>query len=291
MMRLFIAAALFAGVIFSGGAVRAQPVQFPGPGLRQYDAPDMREPLRLEAETLKEFSAPEADQGVAVDDAFFYAVDNSVIAKYALADGTRMAEWQDSGGSIQHLNSCYALRDLLWCANSNYPDAPMGSSIEVFDAETLEHRASHSLGMMEEGSLTWFSPTKNGFIAGFAHYDEKGVPYKDHRYSSVIAFDRQWRRTGGWLFPQSVTDRLAPHAASGGTIGPDGRLYVTGHDRPEMYVFEAPLRGPYLVHVATIVLEIEGQAFSFAPGEQGIVFAIDRGKGLVRRIRLPELGE
>ena len=285
--RTIFSALLALGVTGGASAVLADPVDFPAPGFRQA-AGEPQPMLELTAETLGEYAAPEADQGVAVDGDYFYAVDNHTIAKYARADGSRLAEWNDESGAIQHLNSCYAAEGLLWCANSNYPDAPMGSSVEVFDADTLEHRASHSLGMMEEGSLTWFSPTTTGFIAAFAHYDRNGVDYKDHRYSSLVAFDSEWRRTGGWLFPVSATERMAPYAASGGAIGPDGRLYVTGHDRPEMYVFEAPQRGPHLVLVATIALEIEGQAFPVAPDGNDI-FAVDRAAGLVRQIALPQL--
>src|SRR5262249_25104751 len=55
-------------------------------------------------------------------------------------------------------------------------------------------------------------------------------------FSNVIAFDSDWRRTAAWVFPSTVLDRLAPHAAPGGAIGPDGWLYLLGHERPEMYV-------------------------------------------------------
>jgi len=140
------------------------------------------------------------------------------------------------------------------CANSNDSLTPMGSSIEIFDAGSLRHADSHSLGMLDEGSLT---------------------------------FDAAWRRTGGWLIPATVLERMAPHAASGGAIGPDGRLHLLGHDRPEMYVVARPPMGPTLVHVATIDLEAEGQAFSWARDGSRTVFTIDRRKGLVRTIELP----
>jgi hypothetical protein len=166
----------------------------------------------------------------------------------------------------------------------------MGSSIEMFDAATLTHVASHSLGLMDEGSITWFDRYAGGFIAGFAHYDGGGgVGFKDHRYSSVVVFDADWRRTGGWLFPPEVVERMAPDAASGGAIGPDGWLYLLGHDRPEMYVVGRPAMGPALIHIATVALDAEGQAFSFAQDGSRTVFTIDRKKGLVRAIELPRI--
>lgn len=252
----------------------------------EYKAPEIR---HLAARTIRVFQAPEADQGVAADARHFYAVDNTAIAKYEISSGHRAGQWaRPRNGLIRHMNSCLADLGRLWCANSNYALTPMGSSVEVFDAATLAHVDSHSLGMQDEGSLTWFDRYRGGWIAGFAHYDATGgLPFKDHRFSSVVTFDAEWRRTGGWLFPATVLDRMAPYAASGGAIGPDGWLYLLGHDRPEMYVVARPPMGPTLIHVATIDLEAEGQAFSWAQDGSRAVFTVDRQKGLVRMIELP----
>ena len=259
----------------------------PGPlSVSDYVAPT---PLRLVAATVREFAAPEADQGVAVDTRHFYPVDNTVIAKYDRASGTLVARWLGpKNGLVRHLNSCFEDEGRLLCANSNYSETPHGSSVEIFDARTMRHAGTHSLGMTEEGSLTWFDHYRGGWIAGFAHYSENGgLEFKDHTFSSVVTYDSQWRRTGGWLFPKPVVERMAPYAASGGAIGPDGLLYILGHDRPEMYVLATPAMGPALIHIATIDLEAEGQAFAFAEGRT--IYAIDRRKGAVREISLPEI--
>ena len=262
--------------------------QAPGaaPRVQEHTAPEI---LRLTGRTVRVFPAPEADQGVAADARHFYAVGNTVIVKYEIGSGRRAGEWTGpANGLIRHMNSCLADAGRLWCANSNYSQTPMGSSVEVFDAGTLRHVESHSLGMLDEGSLTWFDRYRGGWIAGFAHYDATGgVPFKNHRFSSVVTFDPEWRRTGGWLFPSSVLERMAPYAASGGAIGPDGWLYLLGHDRPEMYVVARPPMGPALIHIATIALEAEGQAFSWAQDGSRTVFTVDRRKGLVRTIELP----
>lgn len=263
----------------------APAVDAPGPPvLPDYVAPT---PLKLAATTLREFPAPEADQGVAVDARHFYPVDNTVIAKYERATGALVARWvAPKNGLVRHINSCFEDAGRLLCANSNYSETPHGSSVEIFDARTMQHVDTHSLGMTEEGSLTWFDHYKGGWIAGFAHYSENGgVKFKDHTFSSVVTYDAQWRRTGGWLFPKAVVDRMAPYAASGGAIGPDGLLYILGHDRPEMYVLGKPVMGPTLIHISTIDLEAEGQAFSFAEGRN--VFVIDRRQGRVRQVALP----
>ena len=255
------------------------------------DVPDYVAPTvhQLVAQTVRIYDAPEADQGVAVDAAYFYALDNTVIGKYRRDTGQLVARFTaPSKGLIRHMNSCYARYAKLWCANSNYSLVPMGSSIEIFDAAAMTHADTHSLGMMDAGSLTWFDEIEGGYLAGFAHYSKSGgLPFKDSTYSSVVTFDADWRRTGGWLFPANVIDRMAPYAASGGALGPDGLLYVLGHDLPEMYVLARPDMGPTLIHVATITLDVEGQAFSFAPGEDRTIFAVDRKGGKVTQIALP----
>jgi len=235
--------------------------------------------------------APEADQGVAVDAEAFYAIDNTVIARYPRDGGPRQALWDGRVGPLIHINSCQALTGKLWCAHSNYPGKPMTSSVEVFDAATLAPLASHSLGFRAEGSLVWLEPIRDGWLAGFAHYDGKGgEPGRSQRYSGVVQFDTQWRRTGGWVFPDDVLQRMAPHAASGGAIGADGWLYAMGHDRGELYVLGKPLQGSTLVHLATIDVPADGQAFSWLPDARAILVVL-RHQGLVRRIDIPPLPE
>jgi hypothetical protein len=288
---LFCVLALGSGALvsFAGqepasvGAARPAPYVVP-----EYVAPP---PARLTARTVREYDAPEADQGVAVDRTHFYAVDNTVIGKYEIASGRFVTRWiGPRSGLIRHMNSCRVDGSRLQCANSNYSLTPMGSSIETFDVSSLTHVETHSLGLRDEGSLTWLDRYRGGWLAAFAHYDDNGgVPFKNHSYSNVVTFDAEWRRTGGWLFPESVVARLAPDAASGGAIGPDGFLYILGHDRPEMYVLARPSMGPTMVHVATIDLEVAGQAFAWAPGPGRRVFAIDRRRLLVRAIDLPSV--
>ena len=135
---------------------------------------------------------------------YFYPVDNSVIAKYEIASGKQIDRWD---GAVERTDptpeQLPRRRRPLWCANSNYPQVPMGSSIEVFDTATLDHVSSHSLGLLDEGSITWFDKYRGGFIAGFAHYDgANGAGFKDHRY-----LERRHVRRG-----------VAPH----------GRLVVSG---------------------------------------------------------------
>ena len=245
----------------------------------------------FDAETLKEFNAPDADQGAAVDKHYFYAIDNYVIAKYDKTDGALLDRWTGPENKIiRHINSCYASNDKLWCANSNYSEVPMASSIEIFTTSPLTHDSSHSLGIRDEGSLTWTIAIEDGYLAGFANYDNKGgMPHKNSRYSSVVLFDKQWRRTGGWMLPNSVLEVMAPYSASGGDLGPDGFLYLTGHDKKEMYVLGKPKMGPKLIHIATVKIDLEGQAFHWDRFEERILYGVDRRNGKIKKIRVPEI--
>lgn len=281
--RWGVAIVLVAGLSMNAAA------QIAPPSVPDYEPPEI---IRVSATTERVFEAPEADQGVAVDRDHFYAVDNSVIGKFAKSDGALIERWiSPNGGPIDHLNSCFEELGFLWCANSNYSETPMASSIEVFKSNPIVHFTSHSLGLMDEGSLTWFDRYQGGWLAAFAHYDgtDGGLAFKGHRFSGIVTFDERWRRTGGWMLPNSVLSAIAPDAASGGQIGPDGLLYISGHDKAEIYVLAKPKMGPKLVHLATIDAELEGQAFSWDFTAERTVYAIDRRNGLVRSITMPEI--
>lgn len=239
------------------------------------------------------YGAAEARQGVAVDATHFYAVVNTAIGKYERTTGRLVARWAGPrGGLIRHLNSCTVFGAQLVCAHSNHPEVPHGSSVEIFDTATLNHVGSVSLGNRDEGSLTIVEPMGDGWLLGFAHYsDETGVPFKGHDYSQLISTDSEWRRREGWLIPPLIRKRMAPQAASGGAIGDDGLLYLFGHTMPEMYVLARPKSGAELIHVATIKVAVEGQAFGFDPSDTRRIFAIDRPSGTVRVFKLPTVGE
>lgn len=257
-------------------------------GIKDYVAPDVRQ---YEATDIKTYPAIEARQGAAVDANHFYAIVNYVIGKYDRKTGSLAGRWTgDRGGLIGHLNSCLVRGADLYCANSNHPNLPMASSIEVFDTKSMTHKESKSLGITEEGSLVWFDAYEDGWLAGFANYDDdSGLNYKDHTFAGIVVFDSQWRRRGGYAFPASILSRMAPQAASGGALGPDGRLYVMGHDLPEMYVLDFPDMGPTMSHVATIKVPSEGQAFAFDPVEPQRVWAISRPRREVVTYMLPKL--
>lgn len=228
----------------------------------------------------------EAGQGAAAAGDSFYAVVNTRIGRYAKDDGRKLAEWVGDPTQVVHLNACAVLEARLMCAHSNFPHVPMVSSVEVFDPLTLEHLDSISLGE-QAGSLTWIDRHDGAWWAVFAHYDGRGgEPGRDHRSTTLVRFDDQWRRTESWLFPPSVLERFAPTSSSGGAFGDEGLIYVSGHDAPELYVLRLPSFGSVLEHVATVNVSFAGQGWAWDRTETRILWGIDRGGRQVVQTRV-----
>ena len=240
---------------------------------------------------VRRYDAPEATQAVAVDGAYFYAIGDDVIAKYAKSTGTLCKRWKASDDvPLEHLNSGIVQDGKLYAAHSNYPHYPDASSVEIWDTETLEHVDSHSFGIYE-GSLTWIDWHDESWWAVFAHYTEKinDDPYaKDARWTSLVRFDPQWHREAGWTFPEEVIARFQPDSCSGGTWESD-RLYCTGHDRGELYELVRPEGGATLRLVRTIRVPITGQGIAWDRDEPRTLYGIDRPRRQVVVARLPFL--
>jgi hypothetical protein len=230
----------------------------------------------------------EAGQGAAAAGDVFYAIVNTRIGKYAKSDGAKLAEWSGDPTLFVHLNACLVQEARLMCAHSNYPHVPMASSIEVFDPDTLAHVESISLGE-QIGSLTWIDRRDGAWWALFANYDERGgQPGRDHRNTTLVKFDDQWRRMESWMFPPSVLERFAPTSSSGGGWGDDGLLYVSGHDARELYVLALPEAGSVLRHVATVNVEFEGQGWAWDRTANREIWSIASGRSVVAT-RVPPL--
>jgi hypothetical protein len=233
--------------------------------------------------------APEARQGVASDGTYAYAIENSRIGKYELGGKTRVAAWEGESALFPHMNACTLVEKRLYCAASNYPKVPMTSAIEIFDPAGMTHLSTISLGM-GHGSLTWVSRRDGFWWAGFANYDGRGgEPGRDHRYTMVVKFDAQWREVGGYALPDTVLDRMAPMSTSGGAWGDDGLLYVTGHDRPELYALRVPAAGSVLELVATIAIPFEGQAIDWDPKARRLLWGISRKDRKAIAVTVPQV--
>jgi hypothetical protein len=238
---------------------------------------------------LRRFKAAEARQAVAVDAQHFYAIDNREIGKYDKRTGERVGRYVDpEGGGIRHLNSGIVFDGRLYCANSNYPNVPMLSSIEIFDTETLAHVASHSFGMLP-GSATWIDRRAGLWWIALGNYEGKGgIAERGTEWTEIAIYDDQWRRVGGYGFPENVVDKFGTRSNSGGAFGPGGLLYATGHDNAELYVLRIPKTGAALEFVETLPVTAEGQGIAWDPSDPRVLYTILRSTREVVVSRLPD---
>ena len=241
-------------------------------------------------EPLHSFDAAEAHQGIAVDAGYFYPVATTSIAKHDKNTGEKVAEWKagESSGII-HLDSGVIVDGKLYASHSNYPGIPMASSVEVWDAETLEHIESHSFGI-RWGSFTWLDRHNDSWWAGFANYDRfLESTGRNHRWTTIIKLDDDWNAIESWILPGQVLERIKPMSNSGGSWGPDDYLYLTGHDRAEVYKMSLPESGSELVLEAIIPISTNGQGIAWdRSNDKNHIYSIQRKE---KKVVVSELKE
>ena len=241
-------------------------------------------PALLSAQpTLKqiaEFTVPEANQGVGVDADYFYAVDNTTLGKYDKKTGALVKRWsQEKGGALIHLDGATVIDGKIYCAHSNYPEWPMTSSLEIFDAATLEHVGTHSFGI-NWGALNWVDLHDGFWWMVFANYDQplgpNKTPYGYKANTQMIKFTLDFKMVEAWTLPKSILDKFEQMSNSGGSWGPDGFLYLTGHDPAELYKMRLPKAGSVLELVGTIPMNIRGQGVAWDRSDPGVVYGVIR---------------
>lgn len=231
------------------------------------------------ATEIRRIPAVEANQAVAADEHHLYAINNHAIGKYDKQTGERVAHWEcENGKPLIHLDSGVVYDGVLWCTHSNFPGVPMTSSIETWDVSNLQKGSSYSFGI-SAGSATWMDLYAGSRYVNFAHYrtnaDEAD---RDPRWTELIQYDNQWQRRQAWVYPVEVVSKLGDMSISGGVFGRDGRLYTTGHDNPEIYVFSFPTGGSTLVLEETIPMPMHGQGIALDPVDPTLLYGIDRPK-------------
>lgn len=235
------------------------------------------------ATEIQRFQLSQVQQGVAVDRDHFYVINNHSITKHRKKEGRQVGSWQDTTGLLKHMNSGVVIGRKLYCTHSNYPDVPMASSIEIFDTQTLRHIGTHSFGLFP-GSVTWADFYQGHWWVAFANYSNKAsAEGRDNRWTTLVKYDKNWQQREAWAFPVNVLMAFSPYSTSGGTWGPDGRIYCTGHDKPELYVLELPERGHTLQFVKIIPTISEGQAFAIDRSRKNrlILYGITRNDNYV----------
>ena len=263
-------------------------------------------PVGAAFEEVAVFRAPEAHQAVAADADHFYAIGNRVVAKYDKRTGEKVASFRSSDRlPLIHLNGGQIVGGRLVLSHSNFPLNPPTGSIETFDPETLRPvpGLSRSLGTTD-GSLT-AAVTDSGGPTVFlvlAHYELPDIPGYDtgSARTEVLMIAGEEPATApllreGYTLPAVVVDRLRPHSVSGASLWPPGPsrlprdqyLFLTGHDRPEVYQLVLPAVGSELKLVAVHPAPIAGQGIAWDPAERGVLWGTRRREGLVVKMRLP----
>ncbi|MGD1891589.1 MAG: hypothetical protein ACFB15_13470 [Cyclobacteriaceae bacterium] len=243
-----------------------------------------------DAHIVRVYNVERTQQAVAVDNQHFYVINNHSITKHDKEDGQLIKEWHDQDSILVHLNSGIILDGQLYSCHSNYPEAPMASSIEIFDPQTLTHTGSHSLGI-QYGSATWLDRYQDHWYVAFAHYTGRGSePGKDNRWTQLVKFTDDWQAVAAWVFPKKLIERFATRSNSGGVILEDGKLLITGHDEAEAHVMEFPKKGYTLRWIDTLPVGSFGQGIDYENKDGKIhVYGIIRDKNQVVVTELPPL--
>jgi hypothetical protein len=237
-------------------------------------------------EQIAEFPIPEANQGIGVDEKHFYAIDNRAIAKYDKKTGKLVKKWSgEKDGPIIHLDSAMIMNGKIYCAHSNYPQWPMTSSVEIWDAETLEHLGSHSFGI-DRGSLTWIDWHDGHWWMTFANYDRpfgpNKTPYGHKIATQMVKMTPDFRVVQAWVMPKAILERFEEMSNSGGSWGPDGFLYLSGHDPAEIYKMRIPKAGSVLELVDVLPMNIRGQGIAWDRSERNVIYGIIRATAAER---------
>ncbi|GAB2820182.1 hypothetical protein GCM10027176_25680 [Actinoallomurus bryophytorum] len=282
LARTTIAAGLATGALALGTGLVPAVASPPARTAPQAVRAAVADPPVLTATLARSYDTFDANQAVAVDKRYFYVVDNRSITKHDRATGRPLLQFvSPDDGPIIHMDSAAVVDGKLYTAHSNYDDSPMESSIEVYDTKTMRHIRTYGFGIYR-GSLTWIDRHDGAWWAGFANYDVvpdgQTQPYGQTYNTQIVKMDDDFQVVGSWTIPKKILDRFKPMSNSGGSWGPDGRLWLTGHDLGEAYVMNVPAAGPDLEWAATVTLpNVEGQGIAWdRSGDRPTLWAIKR---------------
>lgn len=133
----------------------------------------------------------------------------------------------------------------------------------------------------------------------FANYDKPGklpdgsnttIPYGGKINTTLVKFDKHWQVLEGFIYPKALTDRWGDMSNSGGSWGPDGNLYISGHDPAEVYKVRFPTAGSLMESAEIIPVNIRGQGIAWDHARPGVFYGIIRAtsaevaQGLTHRV-------
>ncbi len=183
----------------------------------------------------------EVNQAVAVDKKYYYAISNIKIVKCDKKTNKVIATWEADTTEkkykhFHHLNSGTVIDGKLYCAHSRYDIDPNDNTVEIWNVEgkLLEHEQTIHMPR-KYGSLTWIDQHPDGtWWMCYAVYGE-GENHKT-KLVKYQYLNNKFVEVENWGFPKEVVNNWEDMSCSGGSWGPDGLLYTTGHDYPRAYV-------------------------------------------------------
>lgn len=192
--------------------------------------------------------AIQCNQAVAVDQDSIYTISNTRIEKCDKQSGEVVAAWQAdkkiaAQKHFKHLNSGAVIEDKLYCAHSRFPVAVNDCSVEIFDLEGAALKHVETIPMpAKHGSLTWIDRRDDGtwWMCYAAYGKENNSKTKLIQYSYQ---DGKFIEQASYNFPAEVVGKWGSMSCSGGSWGPDGLLYTTGHDHAQAHVLDVDTKG------------------------------------------------
>lgn len=143
-------------------------------------------------------------------------------------------------------------------------------------------------GLSGADQFVWAERHEGYWRLGFAHSAGRSSP-PDRRpeWSQLVKADDEFNALESFAFPPALIEAFHGYSASGGAWGPDGRLYVTGHDEPRLYALSLPVAGSELVWEETIAIPAEGQGFAWDPEEPWVIYTLERSRQEIVVSRIP----
>jgi len=185
----------------------------------------------------------EANQGVAVDKNYYYAISNTRITKHNKTTDETVATWQADTNNkafehFKHMNSGTVIGGKLYVAHSRYNIDPNDNTIEIFNVknELLEHEETIPMPR-EHGSLTWIDKHSDGsWWICYAVYGQ-GVNNKT-KLVKYYYKNNKFVEVKDWFFPKEAIENWGDMSCSGGSWSTEGFLFTTGHDHANAFVLQ-----------------------------------------------------
>lgn len=243
----------------------------------------------IDSRTVKRWRSIDATQAVAVDADHVYVIHSRNISKINKQSGATITRWvaADQASDIRHLNSGVVYQHKLYAAHSNWPRWPPDNSIQIWNTDVLSLLTSITLPIAD-GWITWLDRYAGYWWVVLAQYGDSPA-----RRARLIRLDENFKPGDVWEFPQALLDTLKPMSNSGGSWGPDGLLWLTGHDFPRAYRVALPAAGSKLYWCDTVLLPgIDGQGIAWdRTATTSALFGVNRSMRVVVEINTQIRGD